>query len=136
MPIRDIDIRRSHPSLFRVICVIGLICVGLGLNFLLASPTFNPYGFPKEVTGGIFLALGISKLFTILALRNLRILRINMALCMGFMLFWGFGTSITYFTGQTSLQLFVLYWGLTAIQLIMMLEPVVNPLTAKPAKKP
>lgn len=126
----DTDLRRTHPMLFRGIVTIGLICMGLGLNFIFANPTFNPYGIDKEITGGIFLGLGVMKLLLVLVFKNLLLLRINMALCMMYMLFWGIGTSITYFTGQTSLQLFVLYTGLTAMQLFFLNEPPMNPLTA------
>lgn len=85
---------------------------------------------PKEIIGSIFLALGVSKLIFLQAFRNLRMLRLAMAAEVMFMAFWGIGTSITFFRGQTSLQLFVLYAGLSSLEVFLLLEPIVNPVSA------
>lgn len=128
-----INLRLTHPTLYGMAITFALISVALGLNFLFTNPTFNPYGIDKRVTGSIFFALGTAKLIAILFVRDLVFIRATMAACMIFMMFWGIGTAITYFTGKTSLQLFVLYLGLTRLQYLLLKEPYVNPLTKKGA---
>lgn len=127
---RNINLRLTHPTLYRSVIVFAFISMGLGLNFWFTKPTFNPYGVDYRITGSVFLTLGVSKIVFLVWFRNLRLIRFNMACCAGFMMFWGIGTSVTYFTGHTSLQLFVLYSGLTLLQLFLLLEPYVNPLTS------
>lgn len=129
-----VNLRLTHPNLYRSAMLFALISVGLGLNFILTKPTFNPYGIDKGIIGAIFLTLGCVKLAAIVVIRNLKFIRVSMAFCAAFMMFWGIGTSITFFTGQTSLQLFVLYSGLTLLQLCLLLEPFVNPLTGSNGK--
>lgn len=130
----SVNLRLTHPTLYRSAITFSLISVGLGLNFILTKPTFNPYGIPKEITGAIFLALGSFKLVSVIFLKNLRFIRASMAACAGWMMLWGLGTSITFFTGQTSLQLFTLYTGITALQVFWCLEPFLNPATGTNGK--
>lgn len=127
----DVNIRFSHPNLYRLLVTFSIIHIGLGLNFLLAKPAFNPYGINVYIIGVIFLSLGLSKLFFLMFRRNLRVVRIVMALSIGFTLFWGFGTIFSFLRGQTSLQMFVLYVGLAVIEMSLLLEPLVNPITEK-----
>lgn len=124
-----VNIRSTHPNLYYSLVVFAVINIGLGVNFLLTNPTFNPYQIDKAIIGGIFLALGLLKIIFLRLFRNLKILRLVMASEVFFMLFWGIGTTITFFRGQTSLQLFVLYAGLAALEAILLLEPVVNPMS-------
>lgn len=125
------NIRRSHPNLFRGIVTFACINIGLGLNFLLTNPTFNPYNIDKLVVGTIFLALGIGKIVFLLVVYNMNAVRVLMALEIGFAVFWGVGSSITFFQGRTSLQLFVLYIGMAINETFLLLEPIVNPMTAE-----
>lgn len=119
----------SHPNLYRGIMTFAFINIGLGLNFLFTNPTFNPYQIDKLLIGSIFLTLGVSKVTFLNVSRNLKVVRFVMALEVMFMLFWGIGTSITFFQGRTSLQLFVLYAGLAMLELFLLQEPAVNPVT-------
>lgn len=123
------SLRLSHPNLYRTIMVFAFISIGLGLNFIFTNPTFNPYNIPKEITGTIFLILGIGKLIFLIAVFNLKMVRVVMSLEIAFMIFWGIGTSITFFQGKTSLQLFVLYVGLSLLELFLLIEPSVNPVS-------
>lgn len=129
--VERVNLRLTNPTLYRSVMVFALISVGLGLNFLLARPTFNPYQIDKQIIGVVFLCFGLAELIGVVVILNLQFIRVVMALNVAFMMFWGIGTSITFFTGQTSLQLFVLYAGLSALQLFLLLEPFVNPLTGK-----
>lgn len=127
--INQINIRKSHPNLYRGLMTMGFISAGLGLNFLFTTPTFNPYQIDKAFVGVVFLLLGLSKVFVLNFVRNLKWLRINMATSLAWTFFWGIGTSITFFQQKTSLQLFVLYMGLSAIQFFYIIEPLSNPNT-------
>lgn len=124
-----VNIRLTHPNLYNSLLVFAFINIGLGLNFIFSNPTFNPYMIPKEIIGSIFLALGVSKLIFLQAFRNLRMLRLAMAAEVMFMAFWGIGTSITFFQGRTSLQLFVLYAGLSVLEVFLLVEPIANPVS-------
>lgn len=124
-----VNVQLSHPNLYRSIMVFALTYVGLGLNFIFTNPTFNPYGIPKEITGSIFLFLGLAKIIFLNLIHNLKIVRALMSLQIVFIVFWGTGTSITFFQGKTSLQLFVLYAGLGFLEYFQLQEPYWNPLT-------
>jgi hypothetical protein len=129
-----INVRMSHPNLYRNILALALLSVGLGLNFIFTTPTFNPYGIPKEVVGGIFLVIGSTKIIFLDVYRSLRALRVVMAIATAFLVFWGVGTSITFFQGKTSLQLFLLYIFIAIFQIFLMVEPFFNPMTAQQDK--
>lgn len=125
--VNEKNMRLSHPNLFRSITVMAFISIGLGLNFIFTNPTFNPYNIPKELTGTIFLVLGIARLIFLIVNHNLRMLRMVMSTGIAWNVFWGVGTSITFFQGKTSLQLFVLYMGLSFLELFLLVEPSINP---------
>lgn len=129
--VNNLNIRSSHPNLYYAVMVFSFIYIGLGLNFIFTTPTFNPYMIPKEIIGAVFLALGLSKIVFLNFIRNLRIVRMLMALEVGYALWWGIGTSITFFQGRTSLQLAVLYAGLSVLEMFLLVEPFVNPFTKK-----
>lgn len=129
-----VNLHKTHPSLFRSAITFALISVSLGLNFIFTKPTFLPYNIPKEAIGAAFLALGMTKLISLLFIRNLKFIRLNMAASVALMQFWGIGTSLTFFTGQTSLQLFCLYAGISVLQVIWCLEPFINPATGTNGK--
>lgn len=121
--------RSSHPTLFKIIFTLACINIGLGLNFWLTTPTFNPYQIDKAIVGTVFFGLGLGKIIFLVLKPKLKAVRIFMALEVAFMTFWGLGTSITFFQGFTSLQLLVLYLGLAIIEVWLLLEPAVNPMT-------
>lgn len=127
----SINLRHSHPNLYRGITTFAVINIALAANFFYANPTFNPYGIDKNIVGAIFLILGISKIAFLNVYRSLKHVRLVMALEIVFMLFWGVGSTITFFTGQTSLQLFVLYVGMAVNELFLLLEPPANPVTGQ-----
>lgn len=93
-----------------------------------------PYGVDKAVIGTIFLLIGLVKLVFLNYFRNLKLVRVALAANIGFMLLWGVGTSFTFFQGRTSLQLFVLYMGLAVLELWLLQESPVNPMTEKERK--
>lgn len=124
-----VNIRLTHPNLYRSLMAFAFINIGLGLNFLLTNPTFNPYGVDKMIVGWIFITLGMLKVIFLNFSRNLRIVRLVITCEIIFMMFWGVGTSITFFQGKTSLQLFVLYVGLSVLETFLLIEPAINPVS-------
>lgn len=124
-----VNIRGSHPNLYRSVMVFGCIYIGLGVNFIATTPTFNPYQIPYDFVGALFLALGALKIILLNVLRDLVWLRRIMAAEIMVSLWWGIGASITFFRGQTSLQLPILYAGLSVLEVFLLLEPFMNPLT-------
>lgn len=134
IPYNSLNIRLSHPNLYYSVMVFACIYIALGLNFFFTTPTFNPYQIPYPIVGAVFLALGISKIVFLNFIRNIKIVRVLMALSVGYSIWWGIGTSITYFQGRTSLQLFVLYAGMAALEIFWLVEPFVNPMTQEGTK--
>lgn len=128
--LNDIKLHDSHPNLYRSIMVFAFIGVALGLNFFFTNPTFQQYGIDKNIIGGIFMALGLGKLVFLNFFRSLRVVRLLLAASVAFQVFWAVGTSLTFFTGQTSLQLFILYIGLAMLQFFLLIEPFTNPANA------
>jgi hypothetical protein len=125
-----INLRLSHPTLYRAIMTFAILSILLGINFLLAKPTFNPYGIDYMIIGVIFIILGMGKVIFLNLHRSVRAVRILMSGEIGFMVFWAIGTTITFFQGKTSLQLFILYVGLTVFEAFLLFEPFSNPITA------
>ena len=130
----EIKIKFSHPNLYHGILTFAVVNIALGLNFYFTNPTFNPYGIDKMIIGTIFLGLGLAKILFLVFWHKIRAVRIVMALEIGFMVFWAVGTTITFFQGRTSLQLFILYGGMVMNELFLLLEPVVNPVSATQEK--
>lgn len=128
-------INLTHPNLYRGIMTFAIINIALALNFFFTNPTFNPYGINKAIVGTVFLVLGVSKIIFLNFKRNLKTVRFLMTAEIIFMLFWGIGSTITFFQGKTSLQLFVLYVGMAVNEVFLLLEPAVNPITKIKEKK-
>lgn len=136
------NLRDSHPFLYRSILFHALVSVALGFNFWLTKPTFNPYGIDYRIIGSVFILLGLAKLTflhgvrapwgRILVRRSIRGVRVVVALKIAWVTFWAIGTTVTFFQGKTSLQLFILYAGLALLEASAMYEPFRNPLTARP----
>jgi hypothetical protein len=129
-PPTKVNLRYTHPNLYLSLMIAAITCVGLGVNFLLTTPTFQQYDIPKNVVGAGFLALGVAKLVLLNLWRNLRALRATVIVAIVYMLFWGVGTTETAFAGESSFQLCVLYFGLAGLHVPLLLEPFFNPVTA------
>lgn len=125
-----VDIRKTHPGLYHAIMTLGVMGVALGFNFWFSNPTFDPWP-GKNIVGVVFFLLGISKLVFLNLVRNLRMVRILMATAISFMFFWGLTNTQQFFAGNASLQLPILYMALSILQLPLLVEPPINPVTAK-----
>lgn len=125
------DIKRTHPQLFVVYVMYGLLCIALGLNFLLLNPTFDPLGVPKQVPGVVFGVLGVSVLTFLRLYRSATLLRVTMASMVAIMFFWCGALVFDFFRlGQTSLQLPITFMALGGLGIPLTIEPSVNPATS------
>lgn len=127
----NINLRKSHPGLYRLIMTLCIMRVLLALNFWTSTPTFNPYDIPKNWIGVIFFVLGVSQLLFLNVIRNLRMVRMVMAFSAGFMLFWGLSNTQQSFAGNASWQLPILYVALAVVQVVLLIESPVNPMMEK-----
>lgn len=124
------NLHQTHPNLFLALFIYGVISVAVGVNFLLTTPTFQQYGIPKGFIGATFASIGLGLLFCLLVWRSLKAVRVLSLANIAVMIFWGIGTTQTFFEGTSSLQLCVLYFGLAALQVPWLLEPYYQPVTA------
>lgn len=108
---------------------------GATLTTWYPSPTFLIYAQPNAVWAVSFLAIGASKLIFLNVYRRLRLVRLCMAVEVAFMMYLAWGTTQPYFTGKGSLQLPILYGVLALLQVPLLLEPFINPLTARWKKR-
>lgn len=131
VPPPSIVIRKTHPGLYRSLMVFGATGVALGLNFLFSTPTFNPYGINKAVIGAVFMTLGVGQVAALNVFHNLRMVRIVLAVSLGVTFFWGLSNAQQFFAGRASLQLPILYVALALLQLPLLIESPVNPMTEK-----
>lgn len=129
--VRTVNIRKSHPALYRAIMTFACMAVALAFNFWFSRPTFNPYGVPKEYIGIIFAVLGSSLLVFLNVFHNLRIVRLALAASVSFTFFWGLSNAQQFFAGNASLQLPILYVAISIWQIPLLIEPPVNPMTEK-----
>lgn len=129
----SLNLRYAHPNLYRSIMVFPLLSVALAVNFWISNPTFNPYGIPKNLIGVIFAVLGISQLIFLNLFHNLRMVRIGLSLSIAWMLFWGLSNTQQFLAGNASLQLPILYLALAVLQIPLLIESPVNPMTTRRA---
>jgi hypothetical protein len=111
--------------------VLGFMGLSLAVNFWFSKPTFNPYGWPKELIGTIFFVLGASQIVFLNVFRDLRMVRIALAVSISFMFFWGASNAQQFFAGKASLQLPILFITVSLLQIPLLLESPVNPMTEK-----
>lgn len=121
-----IDIRKTHPNLYWLVMILATTQIALAFNFFILSPTFPIYAAPNVLWGVIFLAIGISKIVALNFYRRLGLVRAMMAFAVAYMMFLGLGTCQPFLEGSGSLQLPILYAGLSALHIPLLLEPFNN----------
>lgn len=126
-----IVLRKSHPSLYWQITILSITSILLAVNFWTSDPTFHPYGWDDNVIGAIFAAIGLTQLVFLNVWHNLRIIRGALAVAISWNVFWAFANTQQIFDGNASWQLPILYLGLAAIRIPMILESPVNPMTER-----
>lgn len=126
-----LDIRKSHPNLYWLVMILAVVNIALGLNFIINQPTFAIFAAPNLLWGLTFLAIGLGKFIALNFYRRLRFVRALMAIAVTYMLFLGLGTMQPFLEGMGSLQLPILYLGIAALQIPLLVEPFINPATKK-----
>jgi hypothetical protein len=126
-----VNIRKTHPALYHSIMTLSLMSVGLAANFWTSNPTFNPYGLSKDIVGLVFFVLGFSHLVFLNIFRDLRVVRIVLATSISWTCFWGASNTLQSFAGKASFQLPILYLALAILQVPLLIEAPVNPMTEK-----
>lgn len=110
----------------------ALVEVALALNFWLGPPpTFKPYGISAALVGAVFLLLGGLQLVFLNVFRDLRLVRIVLAVSIGFTFFWGVANTQQGFAGNASFQLPIMYLGMCFAQYPWLVEAPVNPMTER-----
>lgn len=107
------------------------MCVALALNFWFTNPTFNPYGVDKNIIGFVFAAIGVAQMMFLAVFRDLRMVRMMLAVSLGWFMFWGLSNTQQFFAGKSSLQLPILFVVVSALQVPLLTESPVNPFTEK-----
>lgn len=129
---RGIQIRKSHPGLYYSITILAFAQIALALNYFFATrPTFTPYGIPIPLIGWIFLILGISKLFFLNVVRNLKVVRSNMVIGVAFLLFWGISNTQQSFQGKASFAFPIGLITVALLQAVWVVEPSINPVSRR-----
>lgn len=126
-----VDLRKSHPLLFHLSMAIAVGSLVLALNFWFFAPAFDPYGVPKAAVGVVFAIIGTALLTFMTLYRDLRLVRFSQASSTLWMLFWGCINTKQFFDGNASLQLPLVFFTLAAMQIAMLIESPVNPMTEK-----
>lgn len=140
----EINVRKTHPTLYWILMAIAFVGIGLSLNFFFLRPTFPIWGVPNAIWGAIYLVSSVASIVTLNVYRRLLLLRVTMAFSAFYMGFLAVGTTqpflegdanlqfaLPVWEGKASLQLPIVYAGLVAIQVRLLWEPFLNPVTAK-----
>lgn len=127
----SINVRKTHPALYRLVMATAAVSVALGVNFLIFTPTFYVWDMPHELWATLFLAIGLGKIVFLNLYRSLRLTRATMTFAVAYLLFFAAGTMQPAIEGVGSLQLPILYAGFAAVLAYLLLEPFINPWTAK-----
>lgn len=117
-----VNLRITYPGLYGSIMILSLMSVALAVNFWRSNPTFNPFGIPKDLIGGVFAMLGVSQIIFLNAFRHLRKVRYGLTASLSFMLMWGIGNTEQSFAGKASFQLPILYIALAALHVPRIFE--------------
>lgn len=116
------QLRALGSVLYYSITILSVMSVGLAVNFWTSTPTFNPYGIPKDLIGVIFGLLGVSHLIFLNALQGLRKLRLSLTTSGSFMTFWGISNTQQAFAGNASFQLPILLVAVALLHLPMVVK--------------
>lgn len=128
---KRLNLRKSHPGLYHSIFTVASMGVALAINFWFSNPTFNPYGIDKNIIGTIFALIGISQFVFLVMVRDLRMVRLMLAVSLSWMMFWGLSNTQQFFAGRSSAQLPILFITVAIMQIPLLIEAPVNPFTRK-----
>lgn len=128
---KKVNLRLTHPGMYRGILLFSFFCIATSLNYFFSRPTFNPYDIEKELIGLIYLSIGSTLLVLLNVFRNLKWLRIIIAVASGFLIFWAISNTQQSFAGKASFVLPILLLYIAFDLVKDLLEAPVNPMTRK-----
>lgn len=114
---RQISLRITHPRFFRDIWIAGVGQIVLAINYWRFTPTFNPYGIPKNLVGAAFFMLGVSLLLLLLVWRSRSKLRSVLSASVFFTVFWGIANTQQVFNGNASFALPIMFGIVAAFEI-------------------
>lgn len=129
MTANQINLRRSHPGLYKLTMVFAIMSLLLAVNFWTSNPTFHPFDIPKNLVGVVFVVLGMWQVIFLNVVRNLKMVRLGSMAMVFFLAAWGLGNMQQSIAGKASFQLPILYIALAALHYLVLVEPPVNPMT-------
>lgn len=124
-----VNIRKTHPNLYKLTMVFAVMSLLLAINFWTSNPTFNPFNSNKNWIGVAFFLLGAWHLIFLNLSHNLKMVRLGSTLSIFFLTAWGLGNMQQSIAGKASYQLPILYLALAGLHYLLLLEPPVNPMT-------
>lgn len=121
-----VDIRKTHPNLWRMLMVVGVYYLADGGSYLYYTPTFNP--LHKTLVAGIYLTLGVAFMVTLNVWRHLTAVRATTAASVAWGLFWAVRNTPQVFAGHASMALPFALTVIALVQIPMLYEPATNPI--------
>jgi hypothetical protein len=128
---RQLDLRHTHPALYHSIMILSIGSILLAVNFWTSTPTFTPYGWDDNIIGAIFFVIGAVQIVFLNVWRDLRVIRLSLAVAVAWNAIWGGVNTQQFFNGKASLQLPILYLILAVVRIPLLAESPVNPMTEK-----
>jgi len=126
-----VDLRKTHLNLWRMVLLLALGELLLGANFLWLQPTYPIFHAPNELWGVCFVVIALAQALALLISHSLPLVRGCMSVAVAYILIVAVGACEPWLDGVGSLQLAILYAGMAVIQLPLILEPFLNPMTNK-----
>lgn len=127
-----VNIRHTHPGLYHALMNFAVVEVALALNFWFGPPpAFKPYSIPMYVIGVVFFMLGSLQLVFLNVLRDLRKVRLALAVSVGFTFFWAIANTQQVLAGRASWQLPIIYGGMCFAQIPWLIEAPRNATTER-----
>lgn len=127
----DESLRLLHPNLYRSVMTTAIWMFGLGLNFLIFTPTYDIFGMPNQLWATLALLVAGTEIVCLNFVLVLRYVRMAMALSIALCLMLAVGTCQPWIEGVGSLQLPIMYLGFAVIQFPLLIEAPVNPWTKR-----
>lgn len=116
-------VRFTNPTLYRSVMAHAWICISLALNFWNYDPTFHPFGIKNGLIGWIFFVLGLLSFLFLNIIHSLRMVRILLVCLFVVYFLWGIANAEQWHKGDASLQLPIIYLGLSIWAFILVLAP-------------
>lgn len=128
---KKVNLRLTNPDMYKSVMLFVIFCISMTLNYWFSKPTFNPYGIQRPWIGLTFLIIGMALILLLNVFRNLKLVRITLAVAGGLLIFWGISNTQQSFAGKASFAFPILLFYVASIILKDLLQSPVNPMTRK-----